>query len=124
MFQRGIRGATTVEIDTPEEISGATVELLNKILLDNKVNTEDISHVIFTMTGDLKSVYPAKFARENIEGFNRVPMVCFQELSIENSMKKCIRVLMVINTEVLEQKDIKHIYLREAKKLREDLSNA
>ena len=120
MIQRGIRGAITVEKDDVIEISCATIELLKEMLSANDVAPKDISNVIFTMTADLKSVYPAKAAREHISGFDRVPMMCTQELYIENSLKKCIRILMTINTEK-EQSEIRHIYLREAKKLRVDL---
>lgn len=123
MFQRGIRGATTVEIDNPNEISTAVVGLINEMMINNQVFSEEISHVIFTMTDDLKSVNPAKCARENIDGFNKVPMMCVPELNIENSLKHCIRVLMAVNTES-DQGKIKHVYLREAKKLREDLADA
>ena len=120
MFQRGIRGAITVLKDTDIEISSSTVELLNEMIKQNDIKTTDISNVVFTMTDDLHSVYPAKAAREHIEGFNRVPMMCFQELKIDNSLKMCIRVLMVVNTEK-QQDEIKHIYLKDAKKLRVDL---
>mgnify|MGYP002627394272 CR=1 FL=1 len=71
------------------------------------------------MTSDLDCVYPAKFARE-IKGFENVPLMCYQELNIENSLPKCIRVRFLVNTNK-PQEEIKHIYLNEAKKLRPDL---
>ncbi len=123
MMQRGIRGATTVENDSVNEITTAVVGLINEMMTKNQIFTEEISHVIFTMTEDLKSVNPAKCARENIEGFNKVPMMCVPELKTDNSLKQCVRVLIVINTES-EQDKIKHVYLKEAKKLRVDLTNA
>lgn len=116
---RGIRGATTVTNNSIEEIKTATIEMLNEILTQNSVNIEDIACVNFTMTKDLNCVYPAKFARE-IQGFENVPLMCYQELEIENSLEKCIRVLLLVNTDK-PQTEIKHIYLNEAKKLRPDL---
>ena len=122
MFQRGIRGATTVLADNCQEITSSVCELLNAMISQNSLRAEDISHVIFSMTKDLKSMYPAKAARENIQGLNNVPMFCLQEQDIESSLKMCLRVLMVVNTEK-KQNEICHVYLREAKKLREDLVN-
>ena len=119
---RGIRGAITVENDTLQEIKEATVEMVTQILEKNSVDPKDIACVNFTMTSDLKCAYPAKFARE-IDGFSDVPLLCYQELDIQNSLRKCIRVLVLINTEN-SQKEINHIYLRGAKVLRPDLDKA
>lgn len=123
MFQRGIRGAITLLMNTPEEITYAVTELIPEMLEKNSVDTKNISHVIFSMTDDIDSMYPAKAARENIKGFNTVPMFCVGEQKIKNSLPMCLRVLMVVNTE-LQQEEIHHVYLREAKKLRVDISNA
>lgn len=117
---RGVRGATTVKENTPESFDEATVELLKEILANNEFKVEDISHVIFTLTHDINAAFPAKTARDQL-GWDNVPMICTQEIPVPNSLEKCIRVLIVINTK-LENTDIKHIYLREAKKLRPDLS--
>ncbi len=122
MKQRGIRGAITVLDDTAEEITSSVCELLNSMIFQNSVSVDDISHVIFSMTSDLKSMYPAKAARENIQGFNNVPMFCVGEQNINNSLKMCLRILMVVNTDK-NQSEIKHIYLRDAKKLRADIVN-
>ncbi len=122
MKQRGIRGAITVDADNCEDIFSSVCELLNEMISQNAVVTEDISHVIFSMTSDLNAMYPAKAARENIKGFNSVPMFCVQEQNINNSLKMCLRVLMVVNTDK-NQDEIKHIYLKGARKLREDLIN-
>lgn len=119
MFSRGIRGAITVEKDSFDDIKNATIELLTEILEKNNISTQDISHVIFTLTKDLKSAFPAKFAREYMH-FENVPMMCFNELDIEGSLKKCLRVLIVVNTEK-KQEEITHIYQKGAKNLRPDL---
>lgn len=119
MNTRGIRGAITVEENTKEEIEKATVELLNEIISKNNINTEDIAFSIFTLTKDLNKDFPAKYARINC-GFKNVPMMCYHELDVENSLKKCLRILVVINTNK-SQEEIKHIYLKGAKVLRTDI---
>lgn len=121
MFSRGIRGAITVDLDTADMIKEATIELLSEIIKNNAVELKDISHVIFTLTNDLKSAFPAKFAREYLD-FARVPMMCFNELSVEGSLEKCLRVLVVVNTEK-KQEEIKHVYLKGARALRTDLNS-
>lgn len=120
IFTRGIRGAISVENNDIEAIRQATLELLKEILHTNKVDTKDISHIIFTMTKDLNAAFPAKFARENLN-FSQVPMMCYNELDVQNSMPMCLRVLMVVNSSKT-QDQIKHIYLKEAKKLRPDVN--
>jgi len=121
MNQRGIRGAVTALDNTNEAVKDAVIELISEIKKRNSFKEEDISHVIFTMTEDLDCMYPAKAAREQFKEWKYTPMMCMQELKVKNSLKKCIRVLIVINTE-LEQNEIKHVYLRDAEKLREDLN--
>ena len=120
MYQRGIRGAITVDFNTKEAVEEATIELINEIKRRNNFEDKDISHVIFTLTDDINSIYPAKIAREHFLSWKYVPMVCFNELKIENSLKKCLRILITINTN-LEQTQINHVYLKGAEKLREDL---
>lgn len=120
MFCRGIRGAITLEADTKEEIQKATVELLNKMLEENDVKKEDIAFAIFTTTPDIRSAFPAKFARLDC-GFNFVPMTCYHELDVKGGLKLCLRILLTINTIKL-QKDIKHIYLKGAADLRKDIN--
>lgn len=120
MYQRGIRGAITVEENTIAAVKSAVVELLKEIKKINNIDETSISHVIFTFTKDINCVYPAKIAREEFPSWKYVPMMCVNEMNIENSLEKCLRVLIVVNTES-EQNEIKHIYLKDAIKLREDL---
>ncbi len=119
MFVRGIRGATVVLANTPEEIEKATVELTNEILAQNEVAVQDIAFAVFTLTKDLNAAFPAKFARLNC-GFELVPMMCYQELDVPNSIRMCLRVLLTVNTDKA-QNEIKHVYLKGAKALRADL---
>lgn len=121
MESRGVRGAITLNTNTKEEIQSATVELLNEMLEKNEIETKDISFAIFTLTSDLNAGFPAKYARLNC-GFNLVPMMCYQELDVPNSLKMCLRILLNINTNKT-QDEIKHIYLKGASVLRGDLKN-
>lgn len=119
MFSRGIRGAITIEDDNQELMEKATIELFSKMIESNDVEIENISHILFTLTKDLKSAFPAKFVRRNFK-IQYVPLLCVNELDVEPSLKKCLRILMVVNTEK-KQDEIKHIYLGGAKILRSDL---
>ena len=116
---RGIRGAPNVTSDEPELILQATRELLEEILLENEgMQPEDIASAIFTVTDDLVSTFPAQAARQM--GWGLVPMLCAREIPVPESLPRVIRVLVHWNTE-LPQSEIKHVYLREAVKLRPDL---
>jgi len=114
-----IRGATTVEKDSRDEIVNCTQELLNEIMLRNNLKKEEIVFILFTMTKDLRSAFPAYAAR--LMGFVDIPLICAQELDIEGALTKCIRLLMLIQRD--SNFTPKHVYLRDAKKLREDLTD-
>ncbi len=119
MAIRGIRGATTVAADNPEAILTATRELLQEIMKENGGMTgEEMASAFFTLTGDLCSAYPAQAAREM--GWEAVPMMCSQEIPVPGSLPRVIRVLIHWNTET-PQSAVKHVYLREAARLRPDL---
>jgi chorismate mutase len=120
MSVRGIRGATTVERDRAEEILRATHELMLALLDCNpSLRSQDITSAIFTVTEDLSSAYPAQAAREL--GWDQVPMLCTHEIPVPGGMPRCIRVLLHWNTE-LPQDAVQHVYLRQAKRLRPDLT--
>ena len=119
MSIRGIRGATTVENDLPDQIINATKELLVAMIKANpELRSEDVASAFFTVTDDLASVHPAQAARQM--GWNTVPMMCAREIPVPGSLPRCIRVLVHWNTD-LEQIEIKHTYLHDAVKLRPDL---
>jgi chorismate mutase len=119
MTIRGIRGATTVPADQPDLILEATRELLEVILEENEgMQPEDVASAIFTVTDDLVSTFPAQAARQM--GWGLVPMLCAREIPVPDSLPRVIRVLVHWNTEI-SQSEIKHVYLRDAVKLRPDL---
>ena len=116
---RGIRGATTIEHDTPEEILAATAELLQLIVEANQLQADDIASVIFTTTIDIVSEYPALAARKM--GWVDTALLCGHEMAVPHGLKKCIRVLINWNT-AKSAKDVQHIYIKGAKDLRPDLA--
>jgi chorismate mutase len=122
MAVRGIRGAITVDEDSPEAVRTATRELLLAILEANSsLRPADIASVFFTVTEDIRSVHPALAAREL--GWEEVPLMCAREIPVPGSLPECIRVMILWNTSLL-QNEIHHVYLREAVQLRPDLAQA
>lgn len=119
---RGIRGATTVSSNSRDEIMDATEELLNRIVAENGIDSEDLAAVYFTMTRDLDAEFPAVAARERL-GWNLVPLINSVEVDRAGAMRQCIRVLIFWNTDK-SQADVQHIYLREAITLRADITDA
>ncbi|HEX7167262.1 MAG TPA: chorismate mutase [Acidimicrobiales bacterium] len=115
---RGLRGATTVDADTAEQVTERTQALLVRMLERNAVDKEDVISVLFTATDDIHSVFPATAARDI--GFGDVPLICARELDIVNGAPRCIRVLMHISTDKARS-ELHHIYLEGAKGLRDDL---
>jgi chorismate mutase len=121
MTTRGLRGAITIEMDTKENVLSATKELINKLLDANPdLKRDDIASAIFTVTGDIVSANPALAARQI--GWDRVPMMCACEVPVAGSLPLCIRILIHWNTD-RPQNEVRHIYLREAVRLRPDLTN-
>ncbi len=119
---RGVRGATVAEEDRSEIVLSATQDLLLAILKANPdLKTEDLASAWFTVSNDIRSVYPARAARQI--GWTSVPLMCAQEIPVNGSLPRCIRVLLSWNTE-LSQKSIHHVYLGAAAGLRPDLNLA
>lgn len=115
MMTKGIRGAITVDTNTIEAIEQATLELLSEMVSKNNIEKNAISHVIFTLTNDLNAEFPAKFARKKL-GWEKVAMMCSHELDVPNSLKMCLRVLIVLNCN--EEFSPEFVYLKGAKNLR------
>lgn len=119
MTVRGIRGATVVRRDTPELVLEATRELLDALVSANGIAVSDIASVIFTVTADLKSEYPARAAREL--GWAGVALLGATEMDVPGGLERCIRVLLHVNTE-RPASSLQHVYLHEASALRPDRS--
>ncbi|MCR8634471.1 MULTISPECIES: chorismate mutase [Paenibacillus] len=120
MYVRGIRGATTVEHNDEKEILTATTELLNHIIAENSIIPEEIASVFVTVTTDLTATFPARSIRA-MAGWELVPLMCSLEVPVAGSLPLCIRLMVMTNTEK-KQDEIVHVYLKEAMRLRPDLS--
>jgi chorismate mutase len=116
---RGIRGATTVESNTKDEILAATSELLSAIVQANELQEDDVASVLFSATQDLNAEFPALAARHM--GWSHVALTCMQEMYVPGSLPMCVRILMHVNT-TKRQDEVQFIYLRGAKALRPDLT--
>lgn len=116
---RGIRGATTIIEDSASHILTETEHLVLAMAKENNIQPEDVASVIVSTTTDIAAAFPAKAVR-SIPEWTYVPVMCTHEMDVPGAIGKCIRVLMHVNTEK-SQKDIHHIYLNEAMKLRPDL---
>jgi chorismate mutase len=118
---RGVRGATTIEENTPEAIEEATIELISEMEIANAIDPVDIVSVIFSVTPDINAAFPARFARTRL-GWEYVPLLDVQHMAVEDGLRQCIRVLMQVNTPLL-QHQIQHVYLRRARVLRPDIES-
>lgn len=121
MAVRGVRGATTVTKNTKDEIIEATRELLTEIIAANEFAAEDVASAWFTTTLDITAEFPAVAARQM--GWTFVPLMCGHEMAVPGSLPLTIRILLHLNTEKSIH-DIHHVYLREARRLRPDLSTS
>lgn len=116
---RALRGATCLQQDDAAEMRSAVVELLREMFDRNSVSNDQLVSILFTATPDLHSAFPAAAAREL--DLADVPLICAQELDVAGAMQKVIRVLVHVNTD-LARADIKHVYLRGAEALRQDIA--
>ncbi len=115
---RAIRGATTVDEDTPEAITDRVVTMLARIMERNGLVEDDIVSILFTATDDIVSMFPATAARTM--GLGAVPLICARELAIIGSVPRCVRVMLHVTTE-RPRDEIIHVYLEGAQGLRDDL---
>ncbi len=114
---RGLRGATTAATNTGPAILEATAELLRGLEHANGFKPEDVESAIFTSSPDLTAEYPARAAR--LLGWSDVPLLGAAEVAVPDGLPRCIRVLLHFYT-TKPQRELKHMYLRDAAKLRPD----
>lgn len=112
---RGVRGAISVESNTPEAIRAAARELLERLVVLNGIRPEDLAAVFFTSTPDLDAAFSAQAAREL--GWAQVPLLGAQEVAVPDAPPRTIRLLLLWNTDVPPQR-IRHLYLGQAAQLR------
>jgi chorismate mutase len=117
---RGIRGAVTVPANDRKNILAATTKLLREIVEANKIEIGDIAAIFFTTTPDLDAEFPAAATRD-LGWPSNLALLCGHEMNVPNALPHCLRVLMLVNTEE-EPEKIRHIYLGEAKRLKDKSS--
>jgi tryptophan synthase alpha chain len=115
IFCRGIRGATTVESDTAEDILEATTDLLEALIRLNDIRPEDVVSAVFTTTPELTAAFPALAARDL--GWTEVPLLCAHEMAVPGALRGVVRILLHVNTP-RTPREINHVYLGEARALR------
>jgi chorismate mutase len=115
-----LRGATTLEADTRDQVLERTTELLAALLERNRMTSADLISMIFTATEDIHSEFPAAAVRA--AGISDVPMLCARELPIEgpSNIPLCIRVLVHAQS-AQPREALRHPYLHDARQLRSDL---
>ena len=115
---QALRGATTLEDDTREQVVERTTALLREMMGRNSVTKDDLVSIVFTATDDIHTEFPAAAARGM--GLGDVPLLCARELDIDGAIDKCIRILMHFYTDI-GASELRHVYLERAKPLRTDL---
>ncbi len=118
LMVRGLRGATTVDADTAEQVTERSQELMRELMERNGLVEDDIVSILFTATGDVTSIFPATAVREI--GFGAVPLLCAAEIPVPGAMPLCIRALLHVYT-ARPREEMHHVYLHGAQTLRDDL---
>ncbi len=115
-----LRGASSVERNDAQAILGATEWLMREIMKRNQIGPDDVVSCIFTLTDDLDAEFPAVAAR-NL-GFGKVPLLCAKEIAVPGALPSVIRVLIHYHAD--DGHVARHVYLGEARALRQDLEGA
>lgn len=116
---KAIRAATSIDVDSREQIRTRTKELFEEVITKNNLKQEDVISIYFTITDDIHSYNPATALRTEIQ-WDQIALLCGQEAKITNSLPLCIRALLHVH--INKNQKVKHVYLREAAKLRTDWS--
>jgi chorismate mutase len=118
MSTRAVRGAIHVSDGERETLLAATERLLSALLERNAIATEDLVSILFTVTDDLRSAFPAEAARQM--GLGKVPLLCAREIDVPGAMPGVVRVLVHFRSDA-SLEDAVHVYLDGAETLRDDL---
>ena len=112
-----IRGATTASGNSVKEIEDAVVELVDELILRNKLAKTNLLSITFTSTKDLDACFPASVARKS-KGLDSVAFLDCQQMYVSDDVNFCIRIM----AQVLLPSNfpVKHPYLRGASNLRID----
>jgi chorismate mutase len=121
---RGIRGATTAAVNTPDAIVEATDELLRELMRANDLDVSEVCFAFFTTTHDLTAEFPAFAARRL--GWVDVPLLCSHDMDVQlpnpRGVPMCIRILLLYNTES-PQSAMRAVYIKGAQAIKADLDS-
>jgi chorismate mutase len=120
---RAVRGAVQVDRDAPAEVVAATRELLAEVVHRNELDPADLISIVFTVTPDLTSCFPAGAVRDTGlgSGFDDVPLLCATEIDVAGALPRVVRLLAHVQSD-RPRSAVRHIYLRGAARLRPDLA--
>src|SRR5215207_2727808 len=116
---RALRAATTLDVDAPDHIVERVKALVHELFERNDLAPDDVISILVTATPDIASLHPATAVRAY--GLPHVPLLGAQELLVEGSLKRCVRLLVHVDTE-RERSELRHVFLEGAVVLRPDLA--
>ena len=116
---RAVRGAIQVDRDDPADVVAGTRELIAEVISRNELGPADLISIVFTVTPDLTSCFPAGAARDL--GLVDVPLLCATEVDVPGALPRVVRLLAHIESE-RPRSAVRHVYLRGAARLRPDLA--
>ena len=114
-----LRGAIQIDDDLPALVLDGTRELVATVLTCNHLDIADIISILFTMTPDLRSAFPAAGAREL--GLHDVPLMCATEIAVPGALPRVIRLMAHVES-AMPRSAVRHVYLRGAAALRPDFA--
>lgn len=117
---RGIRGATTLDHDSVEQLDERVPELVGELLAANHLTVADVISMYFTVTPDIVADFPASAARRNVDGLADVPLIGVLEQDVAGALERCVRVLVHAECD-RPRAEVRHVFLRGATRLRPDL---
>jgi len=115
---RAIRGATTLDTDSVEQMLARVPELIGLLYDQNRLTDDDVISMLFTATPDLRSMFPPTAARR-VLGLEQVPMMGAVEMDVEGAVQLCVRVMVHVSVPVVGRR-ASHVYLHGARHLRPD----
>ncbi len=116
---KAVRGAVSLEVDSPDELREKVCLLFRKLQEKNKFCEDSIISILFSQTPDI-SYNPAKALRVGA-GIGSVPLFCTQEpVCVDFPQERMLRVLITFNRDSDDSR-VQPVYLGKATELRADL---
>lgn len=120
MAVRALRGATTLDEDSPEQMHARVGALVRTMFERNDVRGDDVISMFITTTPDLRSTFAAGAVRAC--GFDDMALLGAQEADVIDGLPRCVRVLVHVETD-RPRSALRHVYLEGARVLRPDLAD-